>query len=484
MTDEAAMAGNAPRNDPQPTPQRAGGVSHKPGRPRKLPRASLGDTLRVVSTIVLPLMARGLIVRRSAMVRGAERMNADAKAVQLLQDLRRTYGRGPLRLHIPGRRMAIVLSPEHVHRVLEESPDPFTPAVREKRSALSHFEPHGVLISSNEDRPDRRRFNEETLDESSSVHRGANAMMDAINEEIDALVAGAGATGTLVWDDYSRTFMRMARRVTLGNSAADDEQITDDLLALRATANWAFLHPKRRALRERFLRRVQHYLDRAEPGSLAEWAARAHRTANTYPEHQVPQWLFAFDAANWASYRALALLASHPERRTTAVQEIAGRDLRTPQNLPFLRATVLESLRLWPTTPAVLRESLRRTQWEDGPMPGNTNILIYAPFFHRDDEYVEAAHRFEPEHWAHERTSKDWPFIPFSAGPAICPGRNLVLHTTSALLGRLLQEWELTLTDDRLNPSLPLPGTLDMFTLRFAVRAREGTKRPVSKEKD
>jgi cytochrome P450 len=36
------------------------------------------------------------------------------------------------------------------------------------------------------------------------------------------------------------------------------------------------------------------------------------------------------------------------------------------------------------------------------------------------------------------RTAQVWPLIPFSEGPAVCPGRNLALLLSSAMLARLL----------------------------------------------
>lgn len=447
-------------------------VSPAPTGGRVLPRASIVDTLRVVGTVLLPVLARGVIVRRPSMVRLAERVDVDSGAVELLQELRHTYGGGPLRLRIPGRRMVVVLSPEHVQRVLAETPDPFTPATQEKRAALQHFQPHGVLISSAADRRVRRPFNESTLDTGNDVHRGAEAMIRVIHDEVDRLLDRT-AVGTLAWDEWHLMWDRLIRRLVLGDSAADDEAITEDLVLLRATANWAFLHPTRTRRRERFLRRVRHYLDRADPGSLAAWAQHAPQTADTHPEQQVPQWLFAFDAASWASFRAVALLATHPQHLATAREEVGDRDLRgRPQDLPFLRATMLEALRLWPTTPAVLRETTRRTRFEGGPMPERTSILIYAPLFHRDDENLLFAHRFDPELWARDREDEPWPLIPFSGGTAICPGQNLVLHTVSTVLARLVTERELTLEGDRLDPAQDLPGELDMFTLRFGVAPR------------
>lgn len=446
--------------------------------PRSLPRASVLDTLAVAGTVAVPLLARGLIVRRPAAVRLAEATDADRRGVRLFQRLRRTYGAGPLRLRVPGRRIVVLLAPEHVHRVLAQSPEPFSPATQEKVAALGHFQPHGVLISTGVDRTDRRRFNEDVLDSGHAVHRTADAMVGEIRREVADLVDGAARDGVLDWDAYARSWWRMVRQLVLGATARDDEALTDDLHVLRATANWAFLHPRRRARRARFLEGVRRHVARAEPGSLAASMPFAHVTARTEPEQQVPQWLFAFDAAAWASYRALALLASHPEALARARDEIAARDLSVPQDLPYLRAVVLESLRLWPTTPALLRETTAPTRWDGGRVPEDTLVVTYAPFFHRDDENLPQADRFAPELWTGPRTEADWPLVPFSAGPAECAGRNLVLHVTSTVLALLVdasgEEGPRLVGRDPLNPATALLGTLDPFSLRFALGAQCG----------
>lgn len=63
---------------------------------------------------------------------------------------------------------------------------------------------------------------------------------------------------------------------------------------------------------------------------------------------------------------------------------------------PFLRATIMESLRLWPTTPILLRQTSRETFWEARAMPPGTDIVIYTPFFHRDP-IIPFADSFAPE---------------------------------------------------------------------------------------
>src|SRR6266536_5809922 len=84
----------------------------------RLPRASVAETLRVGLTVLAPILAQGVIRRRPGMVALAERFDADRRAGRVLHRLRDRYGPGPVLLRVPGRRVALVLSPDHVHRVL------------------------------------------------------------------------------------------------------------------------------------------------------------------------------------------------------------------------------------------------------------------------------------------------------------------------------------------------------------------------------
>lgn len=432
--------------------------------------ASVRETAGIVSGVLAPLVARGVIVRRPRALAMVERVDADRRAVARLQRLRARHGSGPLRLRVPGRSMAVVLAPDHVRRVLDETPEPFTPATREKRAALGHFQPHGVLISPMPERAERRRFNEAVLQTSEPVHGDAGAVITKVGEEMALLLAESERAGELTWDAFATAWWRMVRRVVLGDAARDDQQVSDLLLRLRFDANWAFLRRKRTGTRDEFLRRLEGYVERAEPGSLAHLVATTPAGRGTVPIEQIPQWLFASDAAAWASFRALGLLASHPAQAAAAREELAGRDLTAPQDLPYLRACVLESLRLWPTTPAVLRDTTASTTWDGGELPAGTSLLIYAPLFHRDDEHLDFAHRFAPEVWLDETTTRDWPLIPFSAGPGECGGKNLVLLMTSSALAPIVGRGRLRqAAGARFDPAEPLPGTLSPFRLRFQI---------------
>lgn len=429
----------------------------------QVPTASVADTARALTQVFLPVAARGAIIRRPRVVAGLQRMDADARAVTVMQHLRDTYGPGPVQLRLPGRRLTFVLDPDDVHRVLNGSPEPFRPDTREKRGALDHFQPDGVLVSSPTERAHRRPFNEDVLNSGRTLHSIAGPVAAVVEEEVGALLEQLEHERALDWPRFSAAWDRVVRRVVLGDSARDDEQLTRLLVRLRENANSSFLRPKDEALRDRFLGVLGSRLARAEPGSLAEVVAQTPHAPGTNPVQQVPQWLFAFDAAAWATFRGLALLHVHPAGVRTVREELD----RSAPDLPYARSTVLESLRLWPTTPAILRDTSEDTTWRGKVLPAGASVIVFAPFFHRDETRVPEAHRFAPELWLRERGDTDHPLVPFSGGPAMCPGRNFTLMVASQVLSRLSAAHTFRVEGTPLAQGRPMPGTLSPFTTRL-----------------
>ncbi|WP_196257769.1 cytochrome P450 [Pelagibacterium limicola] len=444
-------------------------------------RASIPDTLAILRDVILPTLGKGPLVRRRKMVGYSERHGLNDKAVRRMQKLRRKYGPGPLILPIPFRRQAVVLSAEDATAILDGSPEPFAAATLEKRAALSHFEPDVALASQGEDRDKRRRLNVDTLEPQCPVHPMASGFAAIVAEEMEAISNKALASGTLDWDTFFSGWYRMVRRIVLGREARDDAELTDLLEKLRYRANYAFLRPKDHSGRDALLKRLSRYVEHGDPESLAGRMARACTDPEQKPHHQLPQYLFAFDPGAMASFRALALLSAHPHVERDVRAELAQAGQSSTPPLDLTRACYLESLRLWPTTPAILRETTQPVQWAEGQIDRGTHILIYAPFFHRDDETFEQAHVFAPELWINRVSRPDLALVPFSHGPVICPAAQFVPMIASFALRELLNRMVIALHDaSRLRPDR-LPGTLDNYTLRFSVAGRTDPVEPSGK---
>lgn len=438
-------------------------------------QASVYDSLRVFQAVVVPTLAKGVIKRRPWVVAMAQHLGLDTDAVQLLQELRKKYGRGPLLLWLPFRSQVVLLDPKDVSKVLSETPIPFGSATKEKKSSLGHFEPNHILIADPERRAELRPVHEEALAINQRVHPLADRFSHVINSELQSLT---NDTPILEWPAFSATWFRIIRRLVLGDAARNDDTLTNDLDAIRSRANWGFLLPADTTTLNSVHAQLKHYIDAREAGSLVSLLPRGPHTNETLDlASQTAHWLFAFDAAGIAVFRALALLAckDHAAHQDRAAAEAA--DGKT-NDRPFARAVFLESLRLWPTTPAILRELNADAQLGGSMFTKGTGFVVFAPLFHRDAEALEFADRLEPGLWMEGEGKGEVDLVralvPFSAGPAMCPAHNLVPMVCGLVLGAVVGRERIELVQPAMEGG-KLPGTLDHSEVKLKVERRPGS---------
>src|SRR5215216_2715140 len=102
-----------------------------------VPRVSLRETGGLGTDVLLPLLARGVILRRKRIVGLLDRLDADRRPIRRMGILRDRYGRGPVLMRLLGRDIVLMLAAEDVRRVLAQTPEPFAAAKRgEARRAV------------------------------------------------------------------------------------------------------------------------------------------------------------------------------------------------------------------------------------------------------------------------------------------------------------------------------------------------------------
>lgn len=114
-----------------------------------------------------------------------------------------------------------------------------------------------------------------------------------------------------------------------------------------------------------------------------------------HPSDQVAQWLFAFDAGTMTVWRSLAVILAHTSVHERAMSEINDR----AECYSYLRSCFLDTVRLWPTTPLILRQTTQVAAVRGSTVPAGAGVVIFVPFFHRDPERVPQAERFDPDFW-------------------------------------------------------------------------------------
>jgi cytochrome P450 len=435
------------------------------------PKASLLESIRFTAQIAVPGVIQGLFTKRELPTRVASLARADQLGYGLVEGMVRRLGPDPIELKVGTDDALLVHSPDDLAFVLNGSPSPFASDPAAKHKGMSAFQPDALTISRGDLWQARRRFAEAVLDTAAPMHRLAHQFAAIALDEADRLVAA----GSVRWAEMNTACQRLTRRVVFGESAADDTSLTGELGELMSAANR--MPGKPAPGYQPFLARVQAYVERAEPGSLCSLIAAAPHDDETDPAGQVVHWLFAMGdtlAANL--FRALALLATHPEQLREVRAQLDAADLSDPKQVAgqeYLAGCIQEAMRLWPTTSLFGRVALEDVTFPNGAvLPAGRQVFIYNLFNHRNRDRIPYADKFAPGEWVSGDAAQDWSFNFFSHGPQGCPGAGMSIFLGQALLGRLLGAATPTLSGASLDPGKRLPYALDIYGISLGLPAR------------
>jgi cytochrome P450 len=422
---------------------------------KDFPHASLIEGIRFTAQVAVPNVIQGLFRRRRTAAAVADRTHADGLARGFMEGMKRSYGDGPVWVRVAKDEALLLIGEAPIRHALEGSPDPFAADPEPKRSGMRHFQPDALTISRGVDWSERRAFTEAVLDTGKPSHRLADSFSAVCAQEAERLPAA------LDWDAWNRSVRRAARRIILGDSAGDDDRLSEWLGDLMDKSNPPGKgSPK---LYRELYAALDGYVQAAEPGSLVSLFGEAPQTQRVHPTGQVIHWMFALgDTLAINAFRCLALLAMDADARVRAADDAA-----------YMDGCLHEAMRLWPTTAMLSRETMRDVDWDGVALPKGTQLLIVNLFNHRDKSRHEFADRFEPDVWLHGGSaSEDWSFNHFSHGPQGCPGTGLALLTGRTMISELLHAHDVRLLESSLDLGKQLPNSLDFFALKFELTPR------------
>ena len=432
---------------------------------REIPALSLREDLLFNLGYVLPMAMQGTFTRDPRWVRFWSRWHPDPAAVTFVRRLRARHRSGVLSLHLGLTKSLLLLDPADIQHVLDHSPTIYADPPP-KRKGMSVFQPDAVTISRGDDWRDRRRFNEAVLDADQPAHQYADQLLQVVREEVTS------APRLERWDDFDGLFARIMRRAIFGRAARDDAGLTDLLRSLMRAANRPIRFGKPKEF-EPFYARIRRYLSAPEPGSLVALCRLTPATARTRVENQIPHWMFAmWETLGANTVRALAAILAHPDAETGVRGELAAADPTTPDGivqLRYLEGCLQEAMRLWPTTPMLVRESVTEDALGGVPIPAGRQVVIWNTFNHRDRAVYPLADRFSPELWLDGRPSRL--FNHLSSGPQVCAGVNLLLFIGKAVVATMLGQGRYVLLEPPLDPDRPLPHAFNVFDVRLRRRA-------------
>ncbi|CAI9102006.1 OLC1v1000189C2 [Oldenlandia corymbosa var. corymbosa] len=122
------------------------------------------------------------------------------------------------------------------------------------------------------------------------------------------------------------------------------------------------------------------------------------------------------------------------------------------EKLPYVKAIVKETLRLYSPVPLLLpRYTMENCTIDGYEIPRNTLVYVNGWAIARDPKYYENPHEFFPDRFLEGKnhkidiTGQEFELIPFGSGRRICPGSSMGLLTVELTLANLLHSfnWEL-----------------------------------------
>lgn len=168
-------------------------------------------------------------------------------------------------------------------------------------------------------------------------------------------------------------------------------------------------------------------------------------------------------ALAWALY----LCAASPDWQTRIAAEADQLpDATQVKRLTISRDVFRETLRLYPPVPMMVRQSTKPETFRKRAIPKAAQFVLSPWHLHRHTRLWDNPDSFDPARWQTDQTRQSArdAYMPFSAGPRVCPGAGFAMAEGPLLLSLLLRAVELT----------PVTGKMPEPVAHLTVRARDG----------
>ncbi|HSP14407.1 MAG TPA: cytochrome P450 [Thermoanaerobaculia bacterium] len=191
-------------------------------------------------------------------------------------------------------------------------------------------------------------------------------------------------------------------------------------------------------------------------------------------------------AMSWTWY----LLSQHPDVESKLhgeLDDVLGDRPLQPEDaerLPFTRAVVLESMRLYPPAYAFGREAIHDCEIGGYHIPAGSTVFMVPWVVHRDPRWFRDPERFDPSRWDGDFAKSIPPFayLPFGGGPRRCIGNSFATMEAILLLAQIARRFRLRLADDQRVEPFPTITLRPRYGMRMVItnRAAEASSTPAA----
>ncbi len=164
---------------------------------------------------------------------------------------------------------------------------------------------------------------------------------------------------------------------------------------------------------------------------------------------------------------ALWCLAAAPDWGAEVAEEAqrfkAAPGFAALSEMPVTRNVIRETLRLYPPVPMFVREATGPETFRNRQVAPGAQIVVSPWHLGRHEALWDDPDAFDPGRWAREKPARE-AWLPFSAGPRVCPGAGFAMAEAAVLLAGLMAGFRFETLE------APVP------VAHLTVRARDGIR--------
>ncbi|KAH8421018.1 hypothetical protein KR222_003993 [Zaprionus bogoriensis] len=125
--------------------------------------------------------------------------------------------------------------------------------------------------------------------------------------------------------------------------------------------------------------------------------------------------------------------------------DLSNLDCTQLTKLKYLECCIMETFRIHPVVPLIVRQTLTETEFPNGLiLPASTQILIHVYDLHHNAKYWERPGEFDPERFLPHNKQDRHPFayMPFSGGQRNCMGQKYAMMEMKTFLIFILKQFK------------------------------------------
>jgi cytochrome P450 len=265
-----------------------------------------------------------------------------------------------------------------------------------------------------------------------------------------------------------------------------DRALDDALVEIRKTIHAFIAHSRQQLAQHPHL--AQHPTNLLEAMLVARDESEAHFHADEIFGNVFTMLLAGEDTTANTLAWAMHFMTERPDVQTamqTEVDAVLGsatmlQDFAQSRQLAYVEAVAYETMRLKPVAPILGLETNVEVEVDGLRIPRDTSIILLTRPGVLQEHNFPQAEAFQPERWLagqhpSRHTEHHKAFMPFGAGPRLCPGRSLALLEMQTALAMTCRNFVLA----KASPAPPVDElfAFTMMPMHLSVRfSPRGTK--------